>query len=284
MSTRKPRPEPTTMRLMVSADGTKIEVRTVGNGPALILIPGVLSTADDYVDFANALADRFTVHTIQRRGRGMRGAQGDHYGMDREREDVEALQAETGARFLVGHSYGGLITLQAARNNSTFDRIAVYEPGVSVRDLIPMTWVPRYRTSLAEHHHLDALAVFSAATGPALARQMPVWMMKPMLLLSLPPKRRHTMYELLETNLREHQEVARFNDMISDYGQINAPVLPMSGGRSRLDYVPPALDALRAVLPVSTSYVFPKLDHFGPDRSGPSEVARIVTDFLSESA
>ncbi len=109
-------------------------------------------------------------------------------------------------------------------------------------------------------------------------------MMKPMLLLALPPKRRHTMYELLETNLREHQEVARFNDMISDYGQINAPVLLMSGGRSRLDYVPPALDALRAVLPVSTSYVFPKLDHFGPDRSGPNEVARIVTDFLSESA
>ena len=53
MSTRKPRPEPTTTRLIVSADGTKIEVRTVGNGPALILIPGVLSTADDYVDFAN---------------------------------------------------------------------------------------------------------------------------------------------------------------------------------------------------------------------------------------
>ncbi len=147
--------------------------------------------------------------------------------------------------------------------------------------LIPMDWVPRYRTGLAEHHDLDALAVFSAATGPAPARRMPVWMMRPMLLLALRANRRHTMYGLLETNLREHLEVARLNNTISNYGQINAPVLLMSGGRSRLDYVWAALDALRTTLPASTSYVFPKLDHFGPDRSGPSEVAQIVADFLS---
>ncbi len=107
MPTKNTRPEPTTTSLIVSANGTSIEVRTAGNGSALILIPGVLSRAEDYVDFANALGDRFMVHTLQRRGRGMSGAQGDRNGMDREREDVEALQVETGARFLVGHSYGG---------------------------------------------------------------------------------------------------------------------------------------------------------------------------------
>jgi predicted alpha/beta superfamily hydrolase len=45
---------------------------------------------------------------------------------------VLALQAATGASFLVGHSYGGLIALEVARNNKDFNKIAVYEPGVSI--------------------------------------------------------------------------------------------------------------------------------------------------------
>lgn len=33
-----------------------------------------------------------------------------------------ALQAETGASLLVGHSYGGLIALEVARNNKAFNK------------------------------------------------------------------------------------------------------------------------------------------------------------------
>jgi pimeloyl-ACP methyl ester carboxylesterase len=81
--------------------------------------------------FARALSEHFTVHTIERRGRGESGPQGDDYSIVKECEDVLALQAETGAALLVGHSYGGLVALEVARNNRAFSRIAVYEPGVS---------------------------------------------------------------------------------------------------------------------------------------------------------
>ena len=94
---------------VLSKDGTRIGYLSVGEGPSVLVIPGVLSVAADYAAFARALSEHFSVHTIERRGRGESGPQGDDYSIVKECEDVLALQAETGASFLVGHSYGGLV-------------------------------------------------------------------------------------------------------------------------------------------------------------------------------
>ena len=59
-----------------SRDGTRIGYLSVGDGPAVLVIPGVLSMAADYAAFARALSEHFTVHTIERRGRGESGPQG----------------------------------------------------------------------------------------------------------------------------------------------------------------------------------------------------------------
>jgi len=50
--------------------------RTTGTGPGLIIVPGALALAKDFDHLATALAARFTVHTIERRGRGARPSQG----------------------------------------------------------------------------------------------------------------------------------------------------------------------------------------------------------------
>jgi pimeloyl-ACP methyl ester carboxylesterase len=81
---------------VLSEDGTTIAYLSQGVGPAVIVVPGVLSMAADYGRFARALAERFTVHTIERRGRGGSGPQGDDYSIVKECEDVLALQRETG--------------------------------------------------------------------------------------------------------------------------------------------------------------------------------------------
>src|SRR5258706_14192994 len=104
----------------------------MGSGPWVLVIPGALSMAAGYAAFARALAEHFTVHTIERRGRGRSSPQGDDYSIAKEREDVLALQKETGASFLVGHSFGGLVALEVARNNPSLTKLAVYEPGVSI--------------------------------------------------------------------------------------------------------------------------------------------------------
>ncbi len=72
-----------TASTVLSADGTTISYLTVGNnGPSVIVIPGALSIAANYAAFARALAEHFTVHTIERRGRGESGPQGQDYGLD----------------------------------------------------------------------------------------------------------------------------------------------------------------------------------------------------------
>ena len=96
-----------TTHTILSKDGTKISYLSVGCGPSVIVIPGILSRASDYAAFARALAEHFMVHTIERRGRGESGLQGDDYSIVKECEDVLALRAEAEASLLVGHSYGG---------------------------------------------------------------------------------------------------------------------------------------------------------------------------------
>jgi pimeloyl-ACP methyl ester carboxylesterase len=66
---------------------------------------------------------------------------------------------------LIGHSFGGLVVLEAARNNPVFSKIAVYEPGVSIDGSISMDWVPGYEQKLAEKKYFDAFVKFSLSIG-----------------------------------------------------------------------------------------------------------------------
>jgi pimeloyl-ACP methyl ester carboxylesterase len=110
-------PAKDTTHTVLSKDGARIGYLSMGDGPVVLVIPGALSLAADYAAFARAMAEHFTVHTIERRGRGESSPQGGDYSMVKECEDVLALRAATGASLLVGHSFGGLVALEVARNN-----------------------------------------------------------------------------------------------------------------------------------------------------------------------
>jgi pimeloyl-ACP methyl ester carboxylesterase len=263
-----------------SLDGATISYLTVGSGPAALVIPGALSMAAGYHRFASALAKHFTVHIIERRGRGLSSPQGDDYGMRKEVEDVAAIQRQTGAALLVGHSYGGLIALEAARALPAITRVAVYEPGVSIDGSIPMGWMPGYQRKLAEQRRLDAFIEFSLGIGPDRARNTPPWLMKLMLPFFINAHERHTMLGLLPQNLREHQEVARLDSSYQRYREINADVLLMYGGKSGARWVNLAMERLPGVLARSATQAFPKLNHFGIDKQDPAAVAETVSAFF----
>ncbi len=265
---------------MISKDGAKISYLSMGSGPSVLVIPGALSMATGYASFARALAEHFTVHIIERRGRGLSSPQGDDYGIAKEREDVLALQKKTGASFLIGHSFGGLIALEAARNNQTLTKIAVYEPGVSIDGSIPMDWMPDYEKKLAEKKYIDAFVEYSLGVGPEHVRETPHWLMKLLLPLFLSSHEQKLMLGLLPENLREHQEVARLDSSYKNYQEISADVLLMYGGKSNVKWVDMAMERLAAVLPHSETKEFPKLDHFGIDKKAPREVARAVSDYF----
>lgn len=270
----------TASRTIVSQDGAKISYLSMGSGPAVIVIPGALSVAAGYVTFARALAEHFTVHIIERRGRGLSSPQGDDYSIRKECEDVLALQRETGASLLVGHSFGGLVALEVARNNPVFTRIAVYEPGVSINGSISMDWMPGYEKKLAERKYLDAFVEFSLCTGPDRARSTPPWLMKLMMPLFAGSHDLKLLLSLLPESLREHREVARLDSSYQNYREIAADILLMYGGKTQSAWVDLSMEQLAAVLPRSETRKFPKLDHFGIDKKGPREVAQAVSAYF----
>ena len=271
-------------QIVLSKDGTRIGYLSTGGGPSVLVIPGVLSMAADYAAFARHLADHFTVHTIERRGRGESGPQGDDYSIVKECEDVLALQAKTGASLLVGHSYGGLVALEVARNNKAFHNIAVYEPGVSIDGSMSTKWMPGYEKKLAEKKNVDAFVEFTLADAPPRIQRMPPWLMKLLLLVLVNCTRSYRqMLGLLQQNLREWREIARLDSSCENYREIAGGVLLMYGGKSDSKAVTLAMERLAAILPPSETKKFPNLDHFGIERTAPREVAKEVSDFFLKS-
>lgn len=265
-----------------SQDGATISYLTRGNGPSILIIPGALSIATDYTFFAYALAEHFTVHTIERRGRGLSSAQGSDYSMVKECEDIFAVQQETGVSMLVGHSFGGLIALEFVRNNPSITHVAVYEPGVSIDGSVSMDWVPGYEKRLAKGDNTGAFVEFVKGMGPESLRKMPFWLMKLLLPLFIPSDEHKRKLSLLQENLREHKEIACFNNTYENYREITAAVLLMHGGKDDIIDGDRTTERLSTVLSRLEKKKFPELDHFGIDKTSPEEVAMVVREFFQK--
>src|SRR6476659_9017866 len=82
---------------VISRDGTTIGFRRVGRGPGLVLLHGSMSSGAHHTEMARMLADTFTIHVPDRRGRGLSGPyrSGDEF--EQELDDVAALLRATGA-------------------------------------------------------------------------------------------------------------------------------------------------------------------------------------------
>jgi pimeloyl-ACP methyl ester carboxylesterase len=113
---------------VTSRDGTAIAYWQSGSGPALLLVHG--STADHTTTWRlvrQELERHFTVYAMDRRGRGGSGDAPDYHPA-REAEDVAAVvEAIGGPVSVLGHSYGALVALEAARLTPNIRRLILYE-------------------------------------------------------------------------------------------------------------------------------------------------------------
>lgn len=169
---------------VVSKDGTAIAFDRIGQGPAVILVDAAMC----YGGFgpsnalAKLLAERFTVYTYDRRGRGDSGDTAP-YAVEREIEDIEAiLAAAGGSAYVWGFSSGGILALEAANRLAGIRKLAMYEPPVIVDDSRPPTkddWI-RISDALAAGRRGDAVKAFLKMVGvpaffAALMPMMPMW-------------------------------------------------------------------------------------------------------------
>src|SRR4051794_41600329 len=111
----------------LSRDGTPVAYERFGQGPAVVLVSGAMSTSATVVPLAAALSDHFGVIVYDRRGRGESGDTAP-YAVAREVEDLAALiEVAGGEASLYGISSGGALALEAVASGLPVGRAAVYE-------------------------------------------------------------------------------------------------------------------------------------------------------------
>ncbi|HEY3365462.1 MAG TPA: alpha/beta hydrolase [Symbiobacteriaceae bacterium] len=256
---------------VISQDGTTIGYQTIGRGPGLVVVHGGFRAAQHYHRLAQALADSFTVHIVDRRGRGDSGPQGDAYSIAKECEDVAAVLRETGSAYLFGHSYGAFVALESALVNPQVTKMALYEPPVGG---FPSDWIPAFEAALANGDSLEALVVFIKGMGlSADVDKMPKWLLKVLFRLMLSGPKGKLTKALLPTLVLEFREGRKLDSRIEKYGAIAIGTLIIAGDKSPAWLLEPA-GLLKETIPGAQLLVLPGLDHNAPDENAPTQVAQ----------
>ncbi|MFI7503161.1 alpha/beta fold hydrolase [Streptomyces sp. NPDC049687] len=167
----------------ISRDGTELAYARTGQGPAVVLVSGAMSTGGTVAPLGGLLAQHFTVLWYDRRGRGESGDTAP-YAVEREVEDLAALiDAAGGEASLYGISSGGALALEAAAGGLPVRRVAVYETPYALEEEALQEraeYSERLGEALAQGRHGDAVELFLRLTGLAeemiqRARQSPMW-------------------------------------------------------------------------------------------------------------
>ncbi|MFC4811713.1 alpha/beta fold hydrolase [Paenibacillus sp. GCM10023250] len=267
---------------VISIDRTRIGYKSIGEGPGIILVHGALRDADDYSRLAIALSRTFTLHLIDRRGRGLSGPQGPEYAINKECEDVQAIREATGADYLIGHSYGGLVSLEAARLDPSIAKVGVYEPGVLIHPMDD-AWMRLYEQALLRNDRRGAFAHFVKGMGQTPLTRMPDWYAKWILRIMVRGEKWSKISRLLPQNLQEHREVQRLASSYLHYNSIHADVLVIQGGKSP-ESTKETMKALHRTISRSKVETVHGLDHFGLENEGaPDRIARMLANFFLNS-
>ncbi len=116
------------METIRSSDGTPIAYQRSGNGPPLIVVHGTGADHARWGPVLPALERSFTVYALDRRGRGESGDTMP-YALELEFKDILAvIDSLPDPVFLLGHSYGAICCLEAARRTTHISKLVLYEP------------------------------------------------------------------------------------------------------------------------------------------------------------
>jgi pimeloyl-ACP methyl ester carboxylesterase len=258
------------METVTSADGTTIAFERTGEGPALVLLHG---TGRDHTSFAPIvpeLSKYMTTLAVDRRGRGESG-DADSYALEREVEDVLAvINAVEGPVHLLGHSWGAIISLEAAMQTDRLHSLVLYEPPFSVgKDRVPDDLGERLERILATGDR-EAVLVTFLLEGPRYTlaqieaqRARPDWAYRRAFAHTLP---------------RETQAVQDYTFDRNRVGQLGLPTLLMLGSESPALFQQ-SIEALHMTLPKSEVTVL-QAKHHNAIQAAPELFAEEVMGFL----
>lgn len=260
------------METVRSTDGTRIAYERSGAGTALVLVHGTASARERWAPVLPMLEPNFTVYAVDRRGRGQSGDSAD-YSLEREYEDIAAVVGSLrGPANLLGHSYGALISMEAALRVTNLDKLILYEPAIPTG--VPL-YPPGARAKIqalldAEDREGVLLAFYRDVVEIpephiAVMRKEPAWAARVAAAQTIP---------------REFAD----EDYIfepSRFANLDVPTLLLQGENSP-HHLKAATEAVHAALPDSRIVVMPGQQHVAMS-TAPELFVRIITEFLFES-
>jgi pimeloyl-ACP methyl ester carboxylesterase len=244
---------------VTSRDGTRIAFDRFGEGPPLILVGGALSERSAWAPMAKLLAPRFTVFSVDRRGRGDSGDT-QPYAVEREIEDLEALIDEAGGTaFVHGQSSGAVLSLEAtAKFGDMVKGLSLYEPPFIIDDsrpLPPADFVEHINELIAANRRGEAVAYWMTDVVGAPAevvtemKNSPAWPALEAVAHTLP------------------YDIAVLGDGMSGkplpaerWSSVKTRVLVMDGGASP-EWIRATARTLASVLPSATHLSLPDQTH-----------------------
>lgn len=253
-TTQKSTASEPTVETVVSSDGTPIACWRTGDGPPLVLVHGTAADHARWAPVLPAFEERFTVITIDRRGRG-RSGDAEDYAIEREFEDVARVVDWAGARTSVlGHSYGAGCALEAALLTDNVRSLVLYDPPMGVLRL-PSEVIDRLETLLAAGDRDEFLMFFMGQVAGASPEQIEV-------MRSLPAwKARLAVAHTIPRELRAEGIYALVPERFRD---LDIPTLVLQGEDSPAAFGT-AAEMVRAALPDCRVVVMPGQGHVAMD-------------------
>jgi pimeloyl-ACP methyl ester carboxylesterase len=266
------------MERITAPDGQHIVVHSSGGGPGIVVVHGGGVTIDVYRRLAAALADRFTVHLYNRRGRADAAPRSQPYTFDQEIDDLAAVLRHTGTGNLIGHSSGGFIALQAALR-LPIDRLALYDAAVSVDGSFPSAWLDGARAAAGAGDTARAMALTSAGINTQMAAaKLPLAVQVAFGRLFLRTPIGRTMGDLLAMTLDESQLIRMQDGPAEQWAGVNAEVLLACGADGPPYYVR-SNEALARALPRARTLRIPRSGHDAINRAHPRLVDPLAAFF-----
>jgi pimeloyl-ACP methyl ester carboxylesterase len=259
------------MRPVLSRDGTPLAVFVSGSGPPLVVVHGTSADHTRWAPILGALEARFTVHAMDRRGRGQSG---DHasYALEREFEDVAAVIDSIGGPVsLLGHSYGAICSLEAAVRTPAVKELVLYEPPIPTRGPIVAPELVLELEALFEQGQREAVVstffrkvVRMPPAELELLKQSPSWPARLAAAGTIPREERGT---------NDYRfEPSRFTAL--------APRTRLLLGGDSPAFFSDAISLLKSTLPSAEVVVMPGQQHVAIN-TAPELFTRSVLEFLS---
>lgn len=176
---------PAAASVVTSSDGTGIGVWTSGTGPPLVMVHGSMADHTALARLVPLLEPRFTVHSVDRRGRGASG-DAPEYAIEREYDDLAAVvsaitQWSGGPVTLYGHSFGATCALGTVLRSPDVGRLVLYEPALRGVFEYPAGLLDRITALVGSGRPEEALEVAmrqrvgATADDVAAMRALPSW-------------------------------------------------------------------------------------------------------------